>query len=56
MGVGACLWDASFVLTAFLAERHVSYLNTMVIELGAGQGLPGMFLMSQGAKVCLCSC
>ncbi|BDA47437.1 probable EEF1A lysine methyltransferase 3 [Coccomyxa sp. Obi] len=51
VGVGACLWDASFVLTAFLAGLQVSWGNTTVVELGAGLGLPGIFLAKKGAKV-----
>ncbi|CAL8472127.1 g11669 [Coccomyxa elongata] len=51
VGVGACLWDASFVLTAFLAGLQVPWEDTTVVELGAGLGLPGIFLAKKGAKV-----
>ena len=79
IGVGACLWDASFVLTSFLGAhippvqplvQHVlvcvqsshnlraagtqeplMWAGARVVELGAGLGLPGLFLVQQGAKV-----
>ncbi|CAK0787864.1 hypothetical protein CVIRNUC_011086 [Coccomyxa viridis] len=53
-GVGACLWDSAFVLTAFLAAQdQLKWCGAHVIELGAGLGLPGIFLAAQGARVAL---
>ena len=40
------------MLTTFLAESKIDFNGGLVVELGAGHGLPGIYLMSQGAKVC----
>ncbi|DBA83657.1 TPA: hypothetical protein ACH3X1_006213 [Trebouxia sp. C0004] len=54
LGVGACLWDGAFVLTAYIAAQPVdTYAGKRCIELGAGVGLVGLALARLGAQVTL---
>ncbi|KAL3138792.1 hypothetical protein ABBQ32_005634 [Trebouxia sp. C0010 RCD-2024] len=54
LGVGACLWDGAFVLTAYLlTQPSDTFTGKRCIELGAGVGLVGLSLARLGAEVTL---
>ena len=48
---GGYLWPSALVLTSYLLERNFLFQGKRVLELGAGVGLPGLFLSKNGANV-----
>jgi len=51
LGLGAILWDSTFLLGAYLLKRYVSLRGKRVIELGCGLGLASVCALRLGAAV-----
>jgi predicted nicotinamide N-methyase len=52
IGVGACLWDGSLILSAYLLQQpQHQYIGSRVVELGAGVGLVSIVMAKLGANV-----
>ncbi|KAI8906746.1 putative methyltransferase-domain-containing protein [Gorgonomyces haynaldii] len=52
---GCYLWPSALILTQYLLHHPHLYQNKRIVELGAGVGLPGLFLSRMGASnVVLC--
>ena len=47
---GLKVWDCSFDLADFVALETASFAGKRVIELGCGQGLPGVMALKVGAS------
>jgi len=52
IGVGACLWDGTILLAAYLiTQPSYKFVGAKCIELGAGVGLVSAVLAKRGAQV-----
>lgn len=48
---GLKIWECSLDLVEYLLESRISFHENLVMELGCGAGLPGIYALLQGAKV-----
>ena len=48
---GLKIWECSIDLVEYLLESKMSFHGKLVMEIGCGAGLPGMYALLQGAEV-----
>eukprot|EP00190_Bangiopsis_sp_CCMP1999_P000443 CAMPEP_0198737188 /NCGR_PEP_ID=MMETSP1475-20131203/67739_1 /TAXON_ID= ORGANISM="Unidentified sp., Strain CCMP1999" /NCGR_SAMPLE_ID=MMETSP1475 /ASSEMBLY_ACC=CAM_ASM_001111 /LENGTH=175 /DNA_ID=CAMNT_0044501045 /DNA_START=521 /DNA_END=1046 /DNA_ORIENTATION=- len=54
---GKHVWTSAFALTEYIAMHDALFAGKVVVEIGAGVGLPGLMAGALGAsKVYLCDC